>query len=134
MIKDLTVEEITQILNISDESPLPCNKGQWVQWLVSQANNPKLKIAGKVNETGRLIAYIVILDNVIPPLFDNIVTLHIWTTDHRDTHELAQVFTDWGRKIGAKRGLVSVPSDHTDKYMEIFGGKKIASVYEWRFD
>ena len=134
MIKDLTIEEITQILNIPDESPLPCDKGQWVQWLVSQVENPKVKITGKVNDARRLIAYIVILDNIILPLFDNIVALHIWTMDHRDTHELAQVFIDWGRKIGAKRGLASISLGHPDKYMEVFGGKKVASVFEWSFE
>lgn len=136
MIKKFESEDIAKILKLdhagANITPLPCDKGQWVQWLMSMAQNEKIRILGEI-EDGRVTGYIVLLDNVLPPVFNSCVILYIWSPDnHRTTHALADAAKEWKKEIKADTLAAMVSPDHTDKYMDAFGFKKIAHVYEWR--
>jgi len=136
MIKQIkTIQEMTKILVTNDkllEKTIPCSKGEWVQWLCQEIENPRIVVFADF-ENGKINAYVVILNNVMPPVFDAVSVLYLWSpSNHKTTRALIERSKEFAIKIGAIRGVISVPTDHTDKYIETFGGTKIANVFEWR--
>ena len=134
MIKKLKVEDIAKILHLDDNVTdyFPCEKGEWVQWLVEKAEDPRVLVLGNI-EDNKITGYFVALSNIIPPVFDYVSVIFIWSPfSHKTTLSLIDAGKKWTIEIGSKRGLITVPPDHTEKYMAAFGGKKIANVFEWR--
>jgi hypothetical protein len=140
MVRKMEVEDIAKIAFIEDhlETHLTCEKGEWVQFLISQVDNPKLHIIGDIDDKGIIKGYMVIVDNIMPPIFDSVVVLFVWTQagalrcDRDVLRPLIKETQRWAREIGARRGIVSVPVAHSEKFMESVGGKKIAHVFEWQ--
>ncbi len=128
-------EQIAQILHMGDlyfENAFPCEIGEWVQWLIQQIENPGIKIYGEI-ECDILSAYIVAMNSVMPPVFDSVAVLYLHSPhSHKITRALVEATKKWAIIVGAKRGLIPVPENHSGKYMESFGGKKIANIYEWK--
>lgn len=138
MIKTLdSVDEVIKILQTDDdvlEKLMPCTKGEWVQFLCQNIDNPKFEILGEMKDNV-LESYIVLIDSIIPPVFDSVVILYLFSPEnHKTTRMLVEKGKEWAIKIGAKKGIISVPIDHSEKYMSVFGGEKIANVYEWRIE
>ena len=134
MIKKLEAKDIVK-LNHIDLPNLPCEKGQYIQFLMSRIEDPKMLIIGDV-ENDALKSYGVFVDNRLPPIFNNAVVIGIWTLNHKDTIELIKAANEWAKKIGIETGIVSVPDNdkHNEKYMESLGGKKVAVIYEWEVE
>lgn len=137
MIKRLqTPDDIRILFNLNDDAEIqfPCDRSAWIQWLTEQAANPKIGIwAALKNE--KATAYLVMMDGRFPPIFDSSVVLYLWSPiNHKITRNLIEEAKKWTQEIGAKRGLITVPKSHDKKYMESFGGEKIANVFEWRIN
>lgn len=135
MIKKFEVEDIVKIMQLEhtgeNTAPLPCEKGEWVQWLVTQVDNPKLNIVGEIQE-GKIKGYEVLINNVLPPVFYSCSLLYLWSpVDHRITHALVEAALEWKYEIGAKEGLAVMPLTHSEKYMESFGGILFAKIYRF---
>lgn len=142
MVRKMEVEDIAKIAFIEDhlETHLTCSKGEWVQWLIQNVDNPSMLIIGDFSDTGEIKGYMVLVNNVVPPVFNFVASLFTWTRDgnircDRDTVTALQAEASrWGKEIGARRGVATVPNTHNMKYMESLGGKLIASIYEWEID
>lgn len=132
MIKKLEVEDIAKIMHLDDNVTdfFPCEKGEWVQWLIQNVDNPRIFIIGNI-EDNQIIGYFVALNNLMPPVFDYISVIYLWSLSHKITHTLIEAGKKWAIKNGVKRGLITVPNNHTKKYMASFDGHKIANVFEW---
>ena len=134
MIKKLRIpDDVSMLFHVQDdvEQQFPCDRSAWIQWLTEQIINPKVGIWAAI-KNNHVIGYIVMMNGVIPPIFDAAVVLYLWSENHKTTRLLVEEAKKWIPEIGAKRGLVNVPKNHTEKYMKSFGGKKIANVFEWR--
>ena len=135
MLKKLqTPNDISILFDLDDDAgtQFPCDRSTWIQWLTEQAANPKIGIWAAIKNEN-VIGYLVMMDSVIPPLFDAAVVLYLWSPgSHKITRSLIEEAKNWTRIINAKRGLITVPENHDKKYMESFGGRKIANVFEWR--
>lgn len=139
MVRKMEVEDIAKIAFIEDhlETHLTCEKGEWVQWLIQNVNNPSMLIIGDFTPDNEINGYMVLVNNVVPPVFNFIASLFTWTRDgnfrcDKDTVTALQAeASKWGREMGAKRGVATVPTMHSERYMNSLGGKMIASVYEW---
>lgn len=135
MVKKFEVEDIAKILQIDhtgpNTAPLPCEKSQWVQWLVSMADNEKINISGEIIDD-KITGYMVLVDNILPPVFSCCSLLYLWSPhSHRITMALVDAAMEWKEKIGAKNGIAVMPLNHSEKYMASFGGRLIANVYEF---
>lgn len=104
MIKQLTVEDIASILQLDDlvTESFPCDRGEWVQWLVSNAENPKVLIVGNVQD-GDVKSYLVALDNVSRPLSVQVHILFFYSGSDLDANmAIRDALNDWARERGAK--------------------------------
>ncbi len=137
MIKKLqTPDDVSILFNIIDdvEWQFPCDRSAWIQWLVEQIVNPKIGVWAAI-EDDIVSGYLVMLDSIAPPISDSVVVLYLWSPQsHKITRLLIEEAKKWTQEIGAKRGLITVPESHNEKYIKSFGGKKIASVFEWRIE
>lgn len=131
MLKKLEAKEIAQLLKINMN--LPCDVGQYNQRLMSQINDPKVLLIGHV-ENGEIKSFAHLAHSYDPPLTDCVIMINIWTTNHKQTLELAEKAKEWQRELNVKKGMVFVDDNHPDKYMAAFGLRKIANVYEWSAD
>ena len=72
MIKKFEVEDIAKILDCEDEieNYFPCDRGEWIQWLMSIVDNPKYFIAGVIEDG--VVGYVVAVDNAVKPFGDHV--------------------------------------------------------------
>jgi hypothetical protein len=132
MTKDFDARDIAQILKIEHDNPLPCDKGAWVQWLMTQIGNEKVKILGIV-DGGLVKAYMVMIENIDRPIFDSVAAIYIHSAGARETKEMVEAGIEWAKSTGAKNGIASVPPDHSEQWMESLGAKKKSINFEWEF-
>ena len=125
MIKKLEAKDIIKISNLNKS--FPCEKGQYIQYLMQKLTDNSVMMLGNI-EDDKVLSYAVVLDNREPPIFNSMSIYEMWSEDHRETLKL----TDEIKKV-CDRIIVITPDDekHNDKYMATFGCKKIANVYEW---
>ena len=71
MIKRLTtVEEIAELISIEDvyvEGVIGCTKGEWIQWLMRQAENERHLILA-IYKDNKPISYIVASNVIVLPV------------------------------------------------------------------
>jgi len=98
MIKKMEVEDIAQILKMDDpiEQVFPCDKGEWIQWLMQYVDNPEVYMIGNVEE--KLLSYAVAVNMVTPPL-SNTVTIIFMSELNREFIDAIKI---WGKEKGAK--------------------------------
>lgn len=132
MIKKFEVEDIAKILTLEDTlaNHFPCSRGEWVQWLISQADNPKINVIGDIVDN-QIVGYMVLVNNVMPPVFNTCACLFVWSKTHRITLNLVAEGKLWKEAIGAQKGVIVVPLSHSEKYMQSFEGRLVANVFEF---
>ena len=119
MIKKLTVQEIARMSRLDDnvESFFPCDKGEWIQFLIKNVEHPNLFIWGDV--VGNTIkAYAVAINSVQPPLSNSVTLLMHYSNNAFDsTMALKEELNKWAKEKGAKRVLfiVNTESDMTSR-------------------
>ena len=102
-IKKLEVEEIAGILQLKDNfmESFPCDKGEWVQWLISNVENPRILIIGNVIDN-EIKSYLVAHDSVMLPLSDHVFILFFYSGSDIDSNmEIRDMLNDWARSKGA---------------------------------
>jgi len=102
-IKKLEVEEIAGIMQLKDNfmESFPCEKGEWVQWLISNVENPRVLIVGNVID-GEIKSYLVALDNVIPPLSVQVHILFFYSGgDMEQNMAMINMLNNWAKEKGA---------------------------------
>ena len=103
-IKKLDVEETAGIMQLKDNfmESFPCDKGEWVQWLISNVENPEILIIGSVIG-GEIKSYLVALDGVRLPLSVQVHILFFYSDGALDVNmEIRGMLNDWARAKGAK--------------------------------
>ena len=128
MIKKFEPNDIVKLKEI--KTCVDCDRGQYNQFLMSIFNNPKFLMIGEV-ENNKIKSFALFADNRLPPIYNFIVLMDIYTTDHKDTIAIGEEAKKWALSLGIKKGVVQVDDSHSEKYMESFGLKKIANTYEW---
>ena len=103
MIKKLEVEDIAKILHLNDNVTdyFPCDKGEWVQWLIQNVDNPDLFIMGVV-EDGEVTGYIVAINSVKPPLDDSVYVLYAWSAGFEMNKKILKNLIDWSKEKNAR--------------------------------
>jgi len=104
MIKKLEIEEIAGIMQLEDYATksFPCERGEWVQWLISNVENPRVLIIGNVID-GEIKSYLVAVDNVGLPLSVQVNIFFFYSGGDTDSNmEIRDMLNDWARERGAK--------------------------------
>ena len=104
MIKKLEVEEIAGIMQLEDNATesFPCERGEWVQWLISNVENPRVLIIGHVID-GEIKSYLVALDSVVLPLSVQVNVLFFYSGGDTDKNiAIVDMLNEWARERGAK--------------------------------
>ena len=104
MIRKLEVEEIAGIMQLEDNvmESFPCDKGEWVQWLISNVENPGILIIGNVMD-GEIKSHLVAHDSVMLPLSAHVSILFFYSGSDTDSNmEIRDMLNDWARAKGAK--------------------------------
>ena len=128
-IKQLNVEEIARIMQLEDniEESFPCEKGEWVQWLIDNIDNPRILIIGNVIDN-EIKSYLIALDSVVPPLSIQVNILFFYSrADMEQNMAIINMLKDWTKKRGALkiRGIcqnIRVYEKYGAEQKAIFGG------------
>lgn len=131
MIKKLNASEIRQILDIKDDLDIQCPRDQYVQSLMSRLIDPKILVAGDVDDKGKLKCYMVLRNNVVPPMSWAVSVWDMWSPSVKDRIALSEYGKKWAKEQGAKCIVANTPDDekHSDEYMALFGMKCIGKIY-----
>ena len=130
MIRKLEVEDIAGIMHLEGDNVtenFPCDPGEWVQWLVSNAENPRVLIIGNAID-GEIKSYLVAMDNVMLPLSVQVQILHFYSGGGLDENiAIFDMLNNWARGKGAKiiRGVcknIKVFEKYGAKQTGIMGG------------
>ena len=130
MIKKLEVEEIAGIMQLEDNvtASFPCERGEWVQWLISNVENPKVLIIGNIVD-GEINSYLVAVDSVRLPLSAQVHILFFYSRRDIDANiKIFDMLNDWARERGALkvRGICQ-----NIKVFEKYGAEQKGIVGGW---
>ena len=118
MVRKLEVEDIVKILKLDDldiEEFFPCEKGEFVQWLISQADNPHIFIWGGVDDINDLSGLIVVMNGVFKPISDVVSILYFKPSDDVEVNkELVYQLNIWAKEKKASKVIFNC------KNIEIF--------------
>ena len=127
MIKRLDSSGIAQILKFNDriEDYFPCDKGEWVQWLMENVDNPRVLIIGNKD------VYLVAVDAVMKPLSDFVSILFCYSEKGFDKNmEVKTMLDDWAKERGAS-GIRFICEDIS--VFSKYGAKEKATYGGWDF-
>ena len=107
MVRKLEVEDIVKILkldNLDIEEFFPCEKGEFVQWLISQSDNPQLFLWGNVNEVGDLKGFMIAINGVFKPVSDYVSILYFRSSDDFEINkEMVSQLNEWAKEKRASK-------------------------------
>lgn len=130
MIKKLDVEEIAGIMRLDDgvTESFPCDRGEWVQWLISNVENPRVLIVGNIID-GEINSYLVAVDSVRLPLSVQVHILFFYSRRDIDANiKIFDMLNDWARE----RGALKVRGICQDiKVFEKYGAEQKGIVGGW---
>ena len=132
MIRKFDVDDIVKILKVDDEieKHFPCDKGQWNQWLMSEADNPNFLIAGEVD--GDIKSYIVVRNGVEPPVSYSVSIGMFYSSGDFDKNiELRDFVNDWARGKGAREVLFQVKDEKELRARHRYGAEQKGIVGGW---
>jgi len=103
MIKKMEVEDIAQILSIEDIDieHIGCDKGQWVQWLIPNIENPDFFMMCDI-EDGKLTGYIVAINAVSLPINTGVSILYSKTAGIKSNKRILKLLIEWAKEKNAK--------------------------------
>lgn len=125
--KKMEVEDIVKILKLDDPKltqVFPCEKGEWVQWLIQNVDNPGFFIRG-VFEEDKLIGYLVAINAFVPPINKAITVLYSKTAGMEANHAILDELIGWSKEKGAASidFITDNPIGHS-----VYGFKKKATM------
>ena len=121
----LESNDIAGILKLNDgvENIFPCDRGEWVQWLMANKDNPKVLIIGD----GK--SYLVAVDTVQRPLNDSVTIIFFYSkSKFEDNIKNIKVLNDWAKEIGAKQIRFICKNI---KVFEKYGASQIGIIGGW---
>ena len=128
-----TAEEIARLLPVQDDVELffSCSHSEWVQWLVSQAENPNQAIWANMDEEKNITSYIVI-QAVVGALSKHLFVLYASSDLGFEENRKALIeIKKWGHKLGATK--IRILADRPQVFHK-YGFKEIATVMELDID
>ena len=128
MIKKLEAKEIVQILDFSDpiEQIFPCDRGEWVQFLMQNFEHPEIFVIGRVDKD-LLTAYAVVANMVGKPL-SNAVSILFASEYAVGDEKIKESIISWAKEKGAQK-VIFQASDRAD--LEKMKVDKISYVGHW---
>lgn len=132
MICKFEVEDIARIMNVEDdiERFFPCDKGEWVQWLMGQVENPNIFIAGDVGD--EIKSYIVACNAVMPPVSNSICIVMFYSSgDIESNMELVKLLNKWSREKGAREVVFTVDDEKILRCYHKYGAALKGFVGGW---
>ena len=131
-----SVEEIAKLLGVKDdvEKYFPCSHGEWIQWLVSQAENEKIAIWANTNKNDVMDSYVVVFNTVSPPLSRHCFIPYAWSVLGRNETQVGvNEIVKWAQSTGADV-IRMMCSEEKAEMFEKYGFKKKAIVMELKID
>jgi len=127
MIRKLEAKEIVQIMDFTDpiEQIFPCDRGEWVQWLMQNSGHQEVLMIGRVED--RLISYAVIINQVFKPL-SNVVSILFVSELATEDQEIKEQIIFWAKEKGAEK-VIFQASERSD--LEKMGVDNITYVGCW---
>lgn len=104
MVKKLTVSELASLIRLDHDVAdyMKCELGEWVQWLITQCDNPNFFMWGNVEEGGTVDAYIVAFYQYLPPIKNDISVLYSLTGGRKANSRVLKEMIEWGKGKGAR--------------------------------
>ena len=103
MIKKLEVEDIAKIMYLEDDKlteVFPCELGEWVQFLIQNADNPNIFMLGE-KDGGELIGYFVAINAIALPVNNSVSVLYSKTAGKEINKAFLDALIDWSKEKGA---------------------------------
>lgn len=128
MIRRMTVPDIVQINNLSDDgfiNRFQCDMGEWIQYLIQNVNNDLFFMICSLNDnilTGYMIA-----THVESAVYKGISVLYSRTSGLSNNKDALQQLISWGKNRGVKKIEITTsnPIGHS-----VYGFKKIGVTME----
>jgi len=104
-IKKLDVQDIAKLLihdEIQLENHFPGERGEIVQWLIQNIDNPGLFIWGSLDDSGEITGVLIALNSVALPISNHISIIYCHTShDLEMNKQVKEELDKWGREMGA---------------------------------
>ena len=123
MIQKFEAGDIIKILKMDDhiEELFPCDKGEWIQWLMGILENPRFLIVGTED------SYLVASDNVMLPISASVSILMCYSNEG-NVKELKDAVSKWALNCGARE--VRFITRDISMFMS-YGVEKLADLGGW---
>jgi len=98
--------EVALIISVNDdvEERYGCLKGEWVQFLVSICEDPRVFIVGIFDEEDNMIGYALSQNYVCPPLSNAVHIIYACSPGNTEDNELGmESIKEWARGLGANK-------------------------------
>ena len=98
-------EQVASLLRFEDnaEDCFPCDRGEWIQWLMKAVVSPKMLII-RVVENGQTTGYLVAQNQVSPPLTDSVYVIYSYSPKNVEKNkEALESLKEWSIECGAKK-------------------------------
>jgi len=104
--------EVAKLIKFKDnaEECFPCERGEWIQWLVDAVKSPKLCLYIQYKEGFRIAGYAVAMDAVFPPLSDSVDLIYI-TGGDETVKSLLRHLARWAKSCRAAKIMCRTPVD-----------------------
>ena len=103
MIEKLKVEDIAGIMQLDDPDltgAFPCERGEWVQFLIQNVDNPNFFMMGEI-EDGKLTGYFIAINAIAPPVNNSVSVLYSRTAGKEINKDFLTALTGWAKEKGA---------------------------------
>jgi len=97
-------EEIAPLLHFKDDAEkyFPCDRGQWIQWLVGAINSEDVFVAIETKQE-KIKSYFVVANTVEPPICDYVNIIYAYCTNPVSIATFAKLIIEWSLSKNAKR-------------------------------
>lgn len=98
MLRRYDVHDIAGIIEFDDHLSdfFPCEKGEWIQWLVQNVDDPRYLIIGTDN------SYLVAVDTIERPVSDFVSIIFCYSQEG-NVADLKDAVSQWGEERGASK-------------------------------
>jgi len=121
-------------LNDDMEDHFNCTRDEWIQYITEKASSDEYGIWISKNKQGEVDSYLILINNVNPPLQDSVVIIYLWSVNHNALLQIAELGEIWAKTKGAKGCTAKVSDDFNKDILEVFGFEVVALLVEKRFD
>ena len=126
--------EIAPLLHFKDDAVkyFPCDRGQWVQWLVSAVKSDDVFIAIETKQN-KIKSYFVVANTVEPPICDYTNIIYAYCKDPMSVSIFSKLIIEWSLSKNARRVVWWTATDAEPpvaEWKESNRFQRIASVWQ----